>query len=289
MNMNSLGAKLVGIGVLVLVGFGLIYNTTYMISAGHAGVVFNKMDGGIQEETLDQGWHVVAPWKRVTEYPVSTELAYYIDGTHEDRKDVDDSIVIGTKDGKTIKVDAQVTYHMNQDSLPHIYNKFKGQDDSIIEYGYMKQNFQRIANNISSHYSMMDIVGEKKEEFNQELLKEVSSFFDQDGIIIEQASLGKVEPDSATKEAIQAVANAQYKQRQAEYEKIAAEAEAKKKVAVAEGDAQAKRIQADAEAYYNAQVASSLTPEMVQLKQVEKWDGKLPTYSGITNGMFSFK
>ena len=141
--MNSLGAKLVGIGVLVLVGFGLIYNTTYMISAGHAG-------------------------------------------------------------------------------------------------------------------------------------KEVSSFFDQDGIIIEQASLGKVEPDSATKEAIQAVANAQYKQRQAEYEKIAAEAEAKKKVAVAE-------------AYYNAQVASSLTPEMVQLKQVEKWDGKLPTYSGITNGMFSFK
>lgn len=178
---------------------------------------------------------------------------------------------------------------MNQDSLPHIYNKFKGQDDSIIEYGYMKQNFQRIANDISSHYSMMDIVGEKKEAFNQELLKEVSKFFDQDGIVIEQASLGKVEPDSATKEAIQAVANAQYKQRQAEYEKVAAEAEAKKKVAVAEGDAQAKRIQADAEAYYNAQVASSLTPEMVQLKQVEKWDGKLPTYSGITNGLLNLK
>lgn len=68
-----------------------------------------------------------------------------------------------------------------------------------------------------------------------------------------------------------------------------AEAEAKKKVAVAEGDAQAKRIQADAEAYYNAQVASSLTPEMVQLKQVEKWDGKLPTYSGITNGLLNLK
>lgn len=79
------------------------------------------------------------------------------------------------------------------------------------------------------------------------------------------------------------------KQRQAEYEKVAAEAEAKKKVAVAEGDAQAKRIQADAEAYYNAQVASSLTPEMVQLKQVEKWDGKLPTYSGITNGLLNLK
>lgn len=37
--MNSLGAKLVGIGVLVLVGFGLIYNTTYMISAVHKLIV----------------------------------------------------------------------------------------------------------------------------------------------------------------------------------------------------------------------------------------------------------
>lgn len=48
---------------------------------------------------------------------------------------------------------------------------------------------------------------------------------------IEQASLGKVEPDDATKEAIQSVANAQYKQRQAKYEKVEAEAEAKTKVA----------------------------------------------------------
>lgn len=28
---------------------------------------------------------------------------------------------------------------------------------------------------------------------------------------------------------------------------------------------------------------------MVQLKQVEKWDGKLPTYSGITNGLLNLK
>lgn len=43
--MRLLGLKLAGLGFLVLLGFGLIWNTTYMISAGHAGVVFNKMDG----------------------------------------------------------------------------------------------------------------------------------------------------------------------------------------------------------------------------------------------------
>ncbi len=283
--MNSVKAVITGF-VVVIVAL-LIYTTSYMIPAGHAGVIFDKLGGGVQEETIDQGWHVVLPWKKVTAYPISTEIAYYTTGEHEGRDKSDDSIVIGTKDGKTIKVDAQITYHMDKIQLPHVYNKFKGADDEAIEYGYMRQNFQRIANDISSHYSMMDIVGEKKDEFNQELYKAVAAFFDADGIYIEQASLGKVEPDDATKEAIQSVANAQYKQRQAEYEKVAAEAEAKTKVAKAQGDADAKKIQAEAEAYYNSQVAASLTPEMVQLEQVRKWDGKLPTYSGASNTLLN--
>lgn len=284
--MTQIKLAISGVLALFIIAFGCL--TIYTIPAGHMGVVFNKMAGGVQDKPLEQGWAFVAPWNTVSKYPISTELAYYISGKHEDRDDVDDSIVIGTKDGKTIKVDAQVTYHMSPDKLSHIYNKFKGQDDSVIEYGYMKQNFQRIANDISSHYSMMDIVGEKKDEFNQELFKKVSEFFDEDGIIIEQASLGKVEPDDATKQAIQNVADAQYKQRQAEYEKVAAEAEAEKKVAVAKGDAEAKRIQADAEAYYNQRISESTTENVVHLKQIEKWDGKLPTYSGVSGAGFMF-
>ena len=111
---------------------------------------------------------------------------------------------------------------------------------------------------------------------------------DEDGISIEQARLGKVEPDDATKQAMQNVADAQYKQRQAEYEKVAAEAEAEKKVAVAKGDAEAKRIQADAEAYYNQRISESTTENVVRLKQIEKWDGKLPTYSGVSGAGFMF-
>lgn len=54
-----------------------------------------------------------------------------------------------------------------------------------------------------------------------------------------------------------------------ENEKKAAIAEAEKVVAAAKGKADANRI-----------LQQSITPELIQLKAVEKWDGKLPLSTG---------
>ena len=55
---------------------------------------------------------------------------------------------------------------------------------------------------------------------------------------------------------------------------------AKIAVAKAEGNARAMKIKADAEAYYNRTIAASLSTMIIQEDWIEKWDGKLPTYSG---------
>ena len=172
---------------------------------------------------------------------------------------------------------------MDAAKLPHVFNKFRGQESSVIEYGYMRQNTQRIANDISAQYTMMDIVGEKKPDFNAQVAKTLIDFFDDDGIIVEQAGLGKVEPDAATAEAIQAVANAQYLERQTYYEKQAAIAQAEKQKAIAQGNADAKKIEADAIAYSNQKIQQTLTPELVQLKAIEKWNGEYPQ-TMLSNG-----
>jgi regulator of protease activity HflC (stomatin/prohibitin superfamily) len=244
------------------------------VDPGYNGIVYNR-NGGLEHDTLGQGWHVVAPWKTVIEYPISTEIAYYNGAAHEGRKS-DDSIIIGTKDGKTIKVDAQVSYHVAD--LPAVFNKFRGQKVDTIEYGYMRQNFQIIANDISSQYTLMDIVGDKKPEFNTKLYNAFRDFMGNDGIVVEQAGLGKVEPDEQTKNAIQAVANAQYAQRQAEYEKAAAIAQAQTLVEQAKGNAEAQRLQADAQAYANQKLAQSTDARVVELEWVKKWNGQLPQY-----------
>lgn len=63
-------------------------------------------------------------------------------------------------------------------------------------------------------------------------------------------------------------------------EVAAIEAEAQKKIAAAKGNAEAQRITADAEAYYNRTVSASLSNTLVQMKALEKWDGKTPIVSG---------
>ena len=66
----------------------------------------------------------------------------------------------------------------------------------------------------------------------------------------------------------------------AENEVKAAEAEAKIAIAKAKGEAKANKITANGEAYYNRIVAASLNELLVRQYAIEKWDGKLPTYSG---------
>ena len=71
----------------------------------------------------------------------------------------------------------------------------------------------------------------------------------------------------------------------AENEVKEAEANAKIEVAKAEGNAKAMKIKADAEAYYNRTIAQSLSPMIVQEDWIEKWDGKLPTFTGGNNSI----
>jgi regulator of protease activity HflC (stomatin/prohibitin superfamily) len=62
---------------------------------------------------------------------------------------------------------------------------------------------------------------------------------------------------------------------------VAAEAKGKGDAAreEAKGVAEATRIKGEAEATYNAKVAGSLTPIVIQQQYLARWDGRLPQYS----------
>ena len=69
-------------------------------------------------------------------------------------------------------------------------------------------------------------------------------------------------------------------QHQAEKEKEVARIEAEKKKMVAEIEAEALLITANAEAEANRILSDSLTERLIKLREIEKWDGKLPTVYG---------
>lgn len=270
-----LGSSVIGFCVL-LGGIGLLTSIS-TIDPGYNGIVYNR-NGGIEDETLGQGWHIVSPFKKIIRYPVSTETAYYNNNYSDDDEGrrVDDRLTIGTKDGKTIDIEMQLFYHMEVEKLGKIFTKFRGASAEKIAYGYMKQNTQRIVNDISSRYSIVDLAGELKPQFNREVAEALKAFFAPEGIIIEQAGLGRVEPDEETQRQIQAVTDAQYREKQAQYEKEVAKAQAEKILIETETKAKAKRMEADAVAYYNEKVTQSASKDVVALKWIEKWDGKVP-------------
>lgn len=272
---GSIGIGFVFIGLLI---FG--YSCTYKVDPGYAGVIYS-MDGGIENETLGQGFHVVAPWKKVIEYPVSTETVYYTKNNDDGDEKKDNSINVNTKDGKQVNVSVTYAYHMDEVQLPSVFEKFRGQKSEVIEAGYMKNEMYQAINEITSQYSLMELVGDKRPQINEAILDKFRNSLEPYGIVIETFNLSDVVPDEQTKEAIQAVVNAQNALEKAKVEKEQAEVDAEKARVAAKGKADAELIEAEGTAAANAKLQESLTPLIVEQRKLDKWDGKLP---GIVAG-----
>lgn len=278
-------------GILVVMGIALagMLMCVTRIGPGYAGVIYN-MDGGIEDETLSQGFHVVAPWKHVSEYPISTETVYYtknsVDGNDKDEdKKTDKSVNVNTKDGKQVNVSVTYAYHMDVEKLPTVYAKFRGQDIKAIESGYMKNALYEALNNVTSQYSLMELVGDKRPEINNKIFEAFRDELAGYGIVIETFNLSDVVPDEATANAIQAVVNAQNALEQAKIEKQQAEVEAEKARVAAKGKADAALIEAEGQAQANAKLQQSLTPGVLQQRAIEKWNGELPKIGSNGSGL----
>ena len=265
----------IGIGFVFIVLLIFGYSCTYKVDPGYAGVIYS-MDGGIETETLGQGFHVVAPWKKVIEYPVSTETVYYTKNNDDGDEKKDNSINVNTKDGKQVNVSVTYAYHMDEVQLPSVFEKFRGQKSEVIEAGYMKNEMYQAINEITSQYSLMELVGDKRPQINEAILDKFRNSLEPYGIVIETFNLSNVVPDEQTKEAIQAVVNAQNALEKAKVEKEQAEVDAEKARVAAKGKADAELIEAEGTAAANAKLQESLTPLIVEQRKLDKWDGKLP-------------
>ena len=270
----------IGIGFVFIVLLIFGYSCTYKVDPGYAGVIYS-MDGGIENETLGQGFHVVAPWKKVIEYPVSTETVYYTKNNDDGDEKKDNSINVNTKDGKQVNVSVTYAYHMDEVQLPSVFEKFRGQKSEVIEAGYMKNEMYQAINEITSQYSLMELVGDKRPQINEAILDKFRNSLEPYGIVIETFNLSDVVPDEQTKEAMQAVVNAQNALEKAKVEKEQAEVDAEKARVAAKGKADAELIEAEGTAAANAKLQESLTPLIVEQRKLDKWDGKLP---GIVAG-----
>lgn len=254
---SIIGATVLGGGLII--GGILGAMSIEVISQGHAGVVFDRTHG-VEDKTLSQGWHLISPFKRVTEYPVSTETVKV------------GKFNVQTKDGKPLTISLSYDYSNELEKLPYIYNKFKGQDPETIENGWLQTRIKKAALNVFSRYSVLEVF-QNQGKINAEIEQEFRKIVEEHGFIVDSVTLGAPTPDAKTAQAIQAVVDAQQKLEQLQIEKEQAKVAAEKAKIEAEGKAQAKLIQAQADAKANQIINASLTDKLIELKRIEKWDG----------------
>ena len=282
----------IGAIVLAIIIFGgliLTLTCTERIPAGYVGVVYN-MNGGVDGEVLTQGWHIVAPTKKVTTYSIGIEQSYL---TAEDKGDSpkDESFSIPTSDGKTVRVNLEFSYRFDEDRVAQTFTMFKGKSGESIKDTFIKPKIVAWTQEVSANYPVTDIFGDKRTQINAELDTYLREKFDKYGIIIDTVNFTDISVDAETAAAIQKKVTAQQELElanieaetakiNAEKDKEVAQLAAEKAVIEANAEADVVRIAAEAEAEANRVIAASLTDTLIEKIKYEQWDGKLPTVSG---------
>lgn len=222
------------------------------IPRGCVGSVYS-IKCGTSEEVLSEGWHLVAPQKKVTEYSVATEQLLM---TKDDRDGSEDneSFNATCQDG-VLNVDLEMSYHFNAEDIPLIAKKYRGLSGEDIVNTRIKSKVKTYVNEVTSEYSVLEAYMDKKSELNTELTRHLKDKLAEYGVIVESATLPRTDPDKAIKKAIterskkaqevEAAKQEQEKQKiLAQTKKIEAQGEAEAAIEKARGEAEANRLEA---------------------------------------------
>lgn len=288
------------IAVVIIVSIIGCFMCANKVPAGYVGIVYN-MNGGVQDELLTQGWHILKPTQDVTLYSVGVEQSY-LTANNEGDSEGDDSFEVPTSDGKGLQVELTFTYRYDIDRVTDLFVRFRGQSGKEVRDSFIKPNIVSWTKEVTARYPVSEILGDKRASINTAATDYIKEKFDKYGIIIENVSLINIDADKETRASVQKKVEAQQElelaqiQRKtenvnaqkekeialikAEQEKEVAVAEAERAKIAAEGEAEATKIKAAAEAEANKKIAESLTPEFIELEKYHKWKGDVPKVTG---------
>ena len=241
-----------GIALAVVLVIGLICGIICIerIPVGYEGVVYS-MNGGVQDETLTQGWHVVSPTKKIKLFTVSNEQLILSKDSRDGSKG-DEAFNVSTSDNASIAISFQMSYRFIGDKLVNTYKNFKGMNGEDIVNNRVKTVLKSKISEVTTVYSMMDIYSGDRSKINSEITEHLAkNFKDSYGIDVIDASIIDVHPDERLQQTIEDRVTALQKRQQAEAEQETALVIAETKRIEAEGNAKAmlETAKAEAEAY----------------------------------------
>jgi len=262
--MKTIGAAVLGFFLLTFLFF-----SCERIDAGHVGVKVNLYgdNKGVSDVTEVTGMVFFNPITHsIYEFPTYIQHKEYSG---------ENAFIVNSKDGSEFHISPIVNYSVKREKVPSIFAKYR-RSLGEIEDGFLKTNIYDAFRMTANFYTAEELIS-NRQLFETKVRATLDASLLPEGFIINQLTSNLVYPETF-KKAIEAKNNAVQGALMAENKVKQAEAEAKIKVATAEGNAQAMLTSAKAEAEANRMKQVTLTPLLLQLEYINKWDGKLPVY-----------
>lgn len=262
------------------------------IRPGYVGIVFDKATHQVTTGALEPGWAFINPFTQaIQEYPVTIQTYAMVQQEGEGSMEGDDSIKVQSVEGQQLNLDVFVQYRVKREEAAALYQDWGGADISVIEERVVRQYTRSDVRDTAALYGWEDIAAGKRGEITEQISEHLQAEFDQRHLELVSFGFRGVHLPDALKLALDSKIEAQQKAERQRYEleqakikaeqdRIEAEGQAAATKARAEGEAESLRIRAEAQAVANKVLAESITPELIRYQQIERWDGRLPVFSG---------
>ncbi|MFN7919369.1 MAG: prohibitin family protein [Bryobacteraceae bacterium] len=269
------------ISLLAIAAVSLTGCSFKTVPPGHVGirVEMSGSDRGVQEIPLKTGRVWYNPFtESVLDYPTYVQRAIWTRSSVEGSPN-NDEISFQSKDALHFTADVAISYQLDRDKVPHFYVQFRNDNIAAFTHGFLRDAVRNAIGKVANEYTAEEINGIKQSEITEKAMTVVSQKLAPIGVVVVQ--LGFTAPPRPPEEVAMAIKSkiaAIQRAEQAENEKRQAIAEGEKSVATAQATARANEL-----------INRSITPQLVQWRQLEilqaKWDGRFSQVQGGGNPM----
>ena len=267
----------IAIGIPALV---FVFSIFRIIPAGHVGV--KVLFGEVEPVPLREGLNLV--WNPLYDIVIMDTRVQ----KHTTRYDA------ASKDVQAVHVDMVLNYRLMPDRAPDVYKSIGLNYSNVI----VDPAAQEVLKAQTATHNAAEILV-RRQAIKTDVQTGITQWLAKYGVELKEASLANIRFDANYERAIEAKQIEEQKAEQKRYELIQAQRQAEIAAATAKGKgdaareeargvAEALRLKGDAEAAYNARVAASLTPVLIQQQYLARWDGRLPQYTMGGGGAVPF-
>ncbi len=265
-------------GVLALAGIVLVLDCWGTVESGHVGVV--RFLGAVQPEPLPEGLYFKKPLlDSVAEIDVRLRKA-------------ENQASAASKDLQVVSTEVAVQYSLIGSVMPKTFQNIGPRAD-IVETNVIDPGIKESVKAITAQYTAEELVtrrAEVKVQIQQGIEAFINTTLEQKDVMgaiaLANVAITDFEFSAEFNRAIEEKVRAEQEALKAENEKLRrvtqAEAAAAERTLAADAEAYQIEVESKARADAIRREAEALkdNPDLIQLRIAEKWDGRLPQFSG---------